>query len=51
LQDQEDCISECEEYEYLGVKIHKEGRRENGVKNRINKGRPMGRVSSQIGGR
>ena len=39
LEDQTGCIRGCEECKYLGVKIDKEYREENDIKNRINKGR------------
>ena len=35
------CIRECEEFKYLGVKIDKEDRQENDIKNRINKALEM----------
>ena len=35
------AFRECEEFKYLGVKIDKEDREENDIKNRINKGRAM----------
>ena len=38
LEDQKGCIRGCEEFKYLGVKIDKEDRQENYIKNRINKG-------------
>ena len=41
LEDQKGCIRGCEEFKYLKVKIDKEGRHENDVKNRINKGRAI----------
>ena len=36
LEDQKGCIRECEEFKYLGVKIDKEDKQENDIKNRIN---------------
>ena len=39
MQDQKGCIRGYEEFKYLGLKIDKEGRQENYIKNRINKGR------------
>ena len=41
LEDQKCCIRGCEEFKYLGVKIDKEDRQENDIKNRINKGRAV----------
>ena len=38
LEDQEGCIRGCEEFKYRGVKIDNEDRKENDIKNRINKG-------------
>ena len=38
LEDQKVYIRESEEFEYLGVKIDKEDKQENYIKNRINKG-------------
>ena len=35
------CLVGCEEFKYLGLKIDKEDRQENNVKNRINKGRAI----------
>ena len=35
------CIRGCEEFKYVGVKIDKEDRQENNIKNRINKGRAV----------
>ena len=40
LEDQKRCIRGCE-YSYLGVKISKEDRYENDIKNRINKCIPI----------
>ena len=37
LEDQICCIRGCEEFKYLGVKIDKEDRQENYIKNRINR--------------
>ena len=34
LEDQKGCIRGCEEFKYLGVKINKEDRQENDIKNR-----------------
>ena len=39
LDDQKCCIRECEEFEYLGVKVDKRDKQENNIRNRINKGR------------
>ena len=36
-----ECIRIYEEFKYLGVKIDKEDRQENYIKNRINKGRAI----------
>ena len=41
LEDQKGCIRGCEEFKYLGVKIDKEDRQEDDIKNRINKGRAI----------
>ena len=41
MEDQKCCIKECEDFKYLGVKVHKEDRQENDIKNRINKGRAI----------
>ena len=41
MEDQKGCIRGCEEFKYLGVKIYKEARQENYIKNRINKGRTV----------
>ena len=41
LEDQKDCIRGCEEFKYLGVKIDKENRQQNDIKNRINRGRAI----------
>ena len=41
LEDQKSCIRRREEFKYLEVKIDKEVRQENGIKNRINKGRAI----------
>ena len=41
LEDQKGCFRGCEEFKYLGVKIDKEDRQENDIKNRINKGRAV----------
>ena len=41
LEDQKGCIRRCEEFKYFGVKIDKEDRQENSIKNRINKGRAV----------
>ena len=38
---QKGCIRECEKFKYLGMKIDKGDRQENGIKNRINKGRAI----------
>ena len=38
-KDHKGCIRRCQEFEYLRVKIDKEDRQENYIKNRINKGR------------
>ena len=37
IEDQKGCIRGCEEFKYLGVKIDKEDRQENYIKNSINK--------------
>ena len=37
LEDQKGCIRGCEEFKYLDVKIGKENRQENDIKNMINK--------------
>ena len=37
-EDQKNCIRECEDFKYLGVKIYKEAREENDSKNRVNNG-------------
>ena len=39
LEDQKGGIRGCEEFQYLGVKIDKEDREENDIKNKINKSR------------
>ena len=36
LGNQKSCIRGCEEYKYLGIKIDKEDRQEDDIKNRIN---------------
>ena len=41
LEDQKGCIRGCEELKYLRVKIDKEDRQKNNIKNRINKGRAI----------
>ena len=41
FEDQEGCIRGCEEFKYLELKIDKEDRQENDIKNRINKGRAV----------
>ena len=38
LEVQKCCISECEEFEYQGVKTDKDDRKENDIKNRSNIG-------------
>ena len=35
LEDQKDYIRGCEEFKYLGVKIYKEDRQEQYIKNRL----------------
>ena len=39
MEVQKGCIKGCEEFEYIGIKIDKEDRQENYIKNKINKGR------------
>ena len=39
LEDQKGFIRECEEFDYLVVRIDKEDRQKSDIKNRINKGR------------
>ena len=42
LENQKGCIRGCEEFKYLGIiKIDKEDRQENYIKNRINRGRAI----------
>ena len=41
LEDQKGCIREYEEFKYLGVKIYKEDKQKNYIKNCINKGRAI----------
>ena len=41
MEDQKVCIRGCEEFKYLGVKIDKEDRQEDDIKNGINKGRAI----------
>ena len=41
LEDQNGCFRRCEEFKYLGVKIDKEDKQKNDIKNRINKGRTI----------
>ena len=41
LEDQKGSFRECEGFKYLEVKIDKEDRQENYIKNRINKGRAI----------
>ena len=41
FEDQKGCIRRCEEIKYLRVKIDKEDRQENYIKNRLNKGRAV----------
>ena len=40
-EDQKGCIRGCQEFKYLEVKIDKEDRQRNYIKNRINKGRAI----------
>ena len=47
LEDQKGCIRGREEFKYLGVKIDKEDRQENDIKNRINKGRAVTATRSE----
>ena len=46
LEDLKGCIRGCEEFKYLGVKVDKEDRQENYIKNRINK--PPGSISHGV---
>ena len=48
LEDQKYCIRGSEEFKYLGVKIEKEGRQENNIKNRINKDRGITQLLNNI---
>ena len=48
LEDHKGCIREQEEFEYLWVKIDKEKRQENYIKNRINKGRKMAMLNGLL---
>ena len=48
LEDQKVCIRECEEFKYLWVKLDKEDRQENDIKNRINKGRAVTAMLNNI---
>ena len=41
MKDQKGCIRGFEKFEYLGVRIYKEDRQENYIKNRINNGRAI----------
>jgi hypothetical protein len=41
LEDQEYCIRGCEEFKYVGVKIDKEDRQENHIKNKVDKVRAI----------
>ena len=41
LEEQEGSIRRCEEFKYLGIKIDKEDRQGDDIKNRINKGRAV----------
>ena len=42
------CIRRYEEFKYLGVKIDKEHRQEDGIKNRINKGRAVRAILNSV---
>ena len=48
LEDQKGCIRGCEGFKYLGVKIDKEGRQGNDIKNRINKSRAITAVLNSV---
>ena len=48
LEDQKGCIRGCEEFKYLGVKIDKEGRKENHIKNWINEGRAVSAMINSV---
>ena len=48
LEDQKGCIRGCGEFKYLGVKIDKEDRQENDIKNRIIKGTAVPAILNSV---
>ena len=48
LEDQKVCVRGREEFVYLWVKIDKEDREENYIKNRINKGRVITEIMNGV---
>ena len=48
LENQKGCIRVCEEFKFLGVKIDKEDRQENDIKNRIYKDRAVRAILNNV---
>ena len=49
LEDQKGCIRGCEKFKYLGVKIDKENRQKDHMKDSINNGREIATKLTGVG--